>query len=84
MGGQGIQSHKGLVHENQPGIVQQGGNQRDLLLHAVGTVGDGLRQIVRHPQKLPVFPDAGRAVRLGHAVNVGHKVQILQPGQKLI
>lgn len=84
MGGQGIQPHKGLVHEDQLGIVEQGGDEGDLLLHAVGAVGDGLGQVVGHAQELAILPDAGGAVCLGHAVYVGHKVQVLQAGEEIV
>ena len=64
--------------------MEQGGDEGDLLLHAVGAVGDGLGQVVGHAQEFPILPDAGGAVCLGHAVYVGHKVQVLQAGEKIV
>ena len=77
MGSHRVQSHEGLIHQNQLRLVNQRSDQRHLLLHAVGAVGNGQRQIIRHSQKLPVMADALLPVLSADAVNVGHKVQIL-------
>ncbi len=42
----GIEAAEGLVHDDELGLVQQGGDELDLLLHALGELfgllGDGL------------------------------------------
>lgn len=54
------------------------------MLHAVGAVGNGLGQVIGHAQEFPIFLDACGAVRLGHAVDIGYEVQILQAGEEIV
>ena len=58
MGGLGVQTHEGLIHHDELGLVEPGGDDGQLLLHAVGVGGDGLGQVVRQLEAGGVVVDA--------------------------
>ena len=80
----GVKPHEGLVHDNELRVVEPCGDDGELLLHAVGIGGDGLRQIARQLEKLRVFPDT-RLPRGGvHAEHIGDEAQILDAGHVVV
>ena len=79
-----VKPDKRLVHDNQLRLVQKRRDDRKLLLHAVRIAGHRLRQIVRQIEKRRVLMNPALAVRLGYAVNVRHKVEILNAGEKFV
>ena len=70
----GIESDKGLVHDDKLRVVQPSRNDCELLLHAVGIGAHGLRQIPGKPESVGVFCDALVALVLAHAVDIGDEV----------
>jgi len=54
-GGVDVQPGKRLVQDEQLGIVQQGGQQQDLLAHALGIAGQ---------RGVAVFPEPGQVEQL--------------------
>ena len=84
MGSQGVQTHKGFIQQNKPGLMDEGRHQGNFLLHAVGTVGNGQGQIVGHAQLFPEFLNAGGPVGLADPVNICCKIQILEACEKFV
>ena len=64
--------------------MEQGGDDRQLLLHAVRIGRDGLRQIAGQVEQIRIFLDPRLAVLLRHAENISHEVQIFDAGQEFI
>ena len=64
--------------------MQPCGDDDELLLHAVGVGGDGLRQIVRQLQRVRVFANARLPVRRAHAEHVRNEVEKLNAGHELV
>ena len=83
-GGLGVQAHKGLVHQDEPGLVDPGGDQGQLLLHAVGEGGDGLGQVPLDAQHLGIGVDPLPADRGLHPVDVADEVQKADAAHVLI
>ena len=81
---EGVQAHKGLVHHQQPRLVQQRAENGQLLLHAVGVGRDRLAQIPGQGEELGIALDAALALVLGDAEDVGDEIQILEAGEKFI
>ena len=79
-----VKTDERFVHENELRLVQPCGDDRKLLLHAVGIGGDGLRQIVRQ-RKLrgPAADTFGTLVR-AYAENVGDEIEILDAAHKVV
>ena len=50
----GVQAYEGFVHNDELWIVDPGGDDGQLLLHAVGIGGDGLGQVVRQLEQVGV------------------------------
>ena len=84
MGSDGIQPHEGLVHEDQPGLVDPCGDDRQLLFHAVGVGGDGLGQIGGQLEPVPHGPDHLLSLRGGNGEDVRDEVQILDPAHEVV
>ena len=72
-----VKPHEGFIHKDELRLVEPGGNNRQLLLHAVGVGGDGLRQIGGQFKCIGVFADARLPLICAHAENVGDEIQVL-------
>ena len=57
------------------GLVDPGGDDGQLLLHAVGVGGDGLGQVVGQLEQVGVFLDARLPVAGADAEDVGDEVR---------
>ena len=57
--------------------MEPGGDDGQLLLHAVGVGSDGLRQIGGQFKCIGVFADARLPLICAHAENVGDEIQVL-------
>ena len=79
-----VQSHKRLVHEDQPRRMDPRGEDRQLLLHAVGVRRDRVRKIGGQREHLRVFRDPRVPLRLRHPENVRDEVQILLARHKIV
>ena len=77
MGGLGVKPHEGLIHNDEPGVVEPRGDDGQLLLHAVGVGGDGLRQIAGQLEGVRIGADALPPGLGVHAEHVGDEVQVL-------
>ena len=76
----GIQTHKGFIHDYQPGGMHQGGNNRQLLPHAVGISGYRLFQIRSQFKGIRIPVNAFLSVRGGNTKDIRHKMQELDSG----
>ena len=76
MGGLGVQSHEGFVHEDQLWLVDPRGDDRQLLLHAMGIGGDGLGQIARQFKEIGIFTDTQLPFSGTDTKNICDEVQI--------
>ena len=56
--------------------MKPGGNDGQLLLHAMRIRSDGLRQGARQFKPTGIFMDAGLAVSLGYTKDVRHEIQV--------
>jgi len=84
VGGFGVQAHERLIHDDELRRVDQGADEGQFLLHAVGIAGDGLCQILRQFKQLGVLMNARFPVGLGHAENVGNEIEIFDAREKLV
>ena len=64
--------------------MEQGGNNSQLLFHAVGIGADGLAQVGGQFKHLPVAPDPLLPLRLAHAKDITDKIQKLYPCHKIM
>ena len=64
--------------------MQPGGDDGELLLHAVGIGGDGLGQIVRQLEAGRVVADAGLAVVRADAEDVGDEIEVFDAGHEFV
>ena len=79
-----VEADEGLVHDDKLRVVDQSGDNGQLLLHAVRIGRDGLRQIAGQVEQIRIFLDPRLAVLLRHAENISHEVQIFDAGQEFI
>ena len=84
MGGLGVQTHKGFIHDDETGLVEPCGDDSQLLLHAVGVGGDGLSQIVRQLEAGGVVVDALLAHLGADAEDVSDEVEIPDAGHIVV
>ena len=64
--------------------MDEGGNDGQLLLHAVGIGGDGLGQIGGEPEPFGVFPDTAFPFLLGNTEHIGDKIEVLDAVEELV
>ena len=74
---QRVQPHEGLVHEDELRLVEQGRDDGQLLLHAVGVCADGLGQVLREVELVAVGPDALGTLPCPHRKDIRDEVQVL-------
>ena len=79
-----VETHHGLVEHPQLGLVDERGDDADLLLHAVGVRLDLLVDGKAQFEKVEISLQPLRPVRLGHAVEVGDIVDIFPARQLLV
>ena len=79
-----VETDERFVHENELRLVQPCGDDRELLLHAVGIGGDGLRQIVRQRKLRGPAADTLGAFVGAYAENVGDKIEVLDAAHKVV
>ena len=84
MGGLGVKTHKGLIHDDETGLVEPCGDDGQLLLHAVGVGGDGLSQIVRQFEAGGVVVDALPAHLSADVEDVSDEVEIPDAGHVVV
>ena len=72
--GHGIQAHEGLVKDDELGIVDQSGDQGQLLLHAVAVIVDGLASSVANSEEIRIIFDA---------VTAGFVIQLKDIGDEI-
>ena len=82
--GLGVQADEGLVQQNKLGLVGEGRNQGQLLLHAVAEGGDGLIQLALQLQQTGVFLNTLQTLLLAHAVDIADEIQIGRAGHEFI
>ena len=73
-----------FIHKDQFRLMQPCGNNRQLLLHAVGIGGDGLRQIACQFKKVSVFTDTCLPVRGADIKNIRNEIQIFNSRHVII
>ena len=81
---QRVQPHKGLVHEDELRLVEQGRDDGQLLLHAVGVCADGLGQVLREVELVAVGPDALGTLPCPHRKDIRDEVQVLDAGHVFV
>lgn len=64
--------------------MEERGNDRELLLHAVRVAGDRLGQIARQIKKVRVAMNAALPVCLRNAEDIRNKIQVLNAGEKFV
>ena len=81
----GVQSYERFVHYDKLWIVDPGGEDGQLLLHAVGVGGDGLSQVVGQLEQVGVFAYAV-AVGRSHCTPKmsAMKLRYLYAGHKVV
>ena len=79
-----VQAYKGLIQHQQPGLPDEGGDQCQLLFHAVGIASDGAAQAVRQLERAGVFLYAPAPLPRGDAIQIGNEIQVLNSGKELI
>ena len=84
VGGLGVQPHKRLVHDDQFGVMEPGGDDGQLLLHAVGIGGNGLGQVRRQLKEVSVLADALLPGLGVYTKNVRNEVQVLDARHVLV
>ena len=80
VGGDGVEADEGFVHDDEFRLVDEGGDEGELLLHAVGIGGDGLGEVVGELELVGVTVYALVARVGGHAVDVGDEVEVFDTG----
>ena len=84
MGGQRVQPHERLIHQDEFGRVEQCRQNGQLLLHAVGVRADGLAQRFGQRKTLAVHPYPLGAGSLADAEHIRNEIQILDTGHVAI
>ena len=80
----GVKTHKGLIHQQQFGVVQQGRQDGQLLLHAVGIGADRLGQVPCQLKQSAVFLDPFCPQRPRHPKYIPDEVEVLDAGHVLV
>lgn len=83
-GGRRVQAHEGLIQQQELWLVDEGREDGQLLLHAVGVGGDQVPQGGRELEGVGVLPDEGLPLPGGDGKHVGNEVQILDAGEILV
>ena len=79
MGGRRIQAYKRFIQYQQPGPPDKSRNQGQLLPHPVGVAANGGAKIVRQLKATGIFPNVGCTLFCRNTIQVGDKIQILNP-----
>ncbi len=81
VGGDGVDSLEGLVEEEEPGTVDDGGGEGEFFAHAVGVVGDELFGLVGEAHELEEFGGALGGGGVVEAVHAADEVEVLAGGE---
>ena len=84
MGGLGVKTYKRLIHDDQLRLMNPGGDDGQLLLHAVGIGGNGLDQIGGQLKALGQRLNTFLTHIGGNAEDVAHEVEILHAGHEIV
>ena len=84
VGGHRVQAHEGLVENQELGLPDQGGDERQLLLHAVGVAADGAAQVAGDLKGFGILLNPRLTVFLGDVVEVGDEGQVLDAREEVV